>query len=189
MEVSTCFLRDASGVAQRRSIISSRTAYRPDGPPACYAGGRGFEARRSRKNPCKWTYSFVGSDGESGPTTQTLLPKRPEATQPHPQYPSSSRRSSSSSWVEGGVATTRNDRRSRPRHPSPPIQDEPPLRLEATAGGIEDAAEKREGRDHDARDERTERCPTPSQTPVLSRLHRFLVQISAERQGRPSRPT
>jgi hypothetical protein len=42
-------------------------------PRNCHAGGRGFESRRSRKNPCKSAYCVVGLDARSAPTTHTLL--------------------------------------------------------------------------------------------------------------------
>src|SRR5438876_1127664 len=40
--------------------------------PACHAGGRGLESRRSRKSPCKSAYPVVRPDAESRPTTHTF---------------------------------------------------------------------------------------------------------------------
>src|SRR5438105_4560384 len=51
---------------------------------ACHAGGRGFESRRSRKNPCKPACCVVSLDAKSAPTTHNFLdattkrPKRPD---------------------------------------------------------------------------------------------------------------
>ena len=48
---------------------------------ACHAGGRGFESRRSRTNPCKPACHVVRMDARSAPTTHNFLDattKRPK---------------------------------------------------------------------------------------------------------------
>jgi hypothetical protein len=50
---------------------------------ACHAGGRGFESRRSRKNPCKSAYCVVCA--EIGPDYTDFFAARPETVEKRPE--------------------------------------------------------------------------------------------------------
>jgi hypothetical protein len=76
-------LKSPANVAVQRR--SSPGVVAPDS--ACHAGGRGFESRRSRKNPCKSPSCVVGLDARSRPTTQLSLKatrKRSKSGRQHP---------------------------------------------------------------------------------------------------------
>jgi hypothetical protein len=85
--------------------------------PACHAGGRGFESRRSRRNPCKSVTCVVRPDVKSESATQTSDRedlKRPKGSKPLRGLAISRRSWPSLFRPRRRRATTRNDRRSRP---------------------------------------------------------------------------
>ncbi len=75
--------------------------------PACHAGGRGFESRRSRQNPCKSAHRVAILDARLARTTQTLLSKRAKTRKTRqnavalPRFQADLRRAQAGS--EGGV--------------------------------------------------------------------------------------
>jgi hypothetical protein len=78
---SRCLNRRGRDPLRAREGVA-RVCVRPSRTPVCHAGGRGFESRRSRKNPCKLAYCVVGSDARFGPTTQARVRRGPKQSKP-----------------------------------------------------------------------------------------------------------
>src|SRR6266567_7850604 len=98
--------------------------------PACHAGGRGFESRRSRKSTCKSAYCVAGSDANPGPTTQTCVREAPK--------PAKTARNASEEPRLQAVSPAS----------TPPRDSRPPLHKMAGGHALDEGAEDHRARRH-----------------------------------------
>ena len=101
--------------------------------PACHAGGRGFESRRSRQSPCKSAHCVVRRNATVG---LRRVETAKEGAKPGSRGTISSRLRPPRGRARRRRATTQNGRRSRIHRPPSRASDGPPTRKKKwDAGG------------------------------------------------------